>query len=248
MMGNYWKDRIIKDEARAQRLAGKYGKEEEKYYKRIFKEIEKELDGLYTKIQKGEPITRSELWQYEHYKQLRQEIYKQCGQLGMDQISITDQAIEGVVKQVLGVDWKDNSATGILNRVQTKQFLNQAWSGESYSSRIYHNCNTLANRLETAISDMICLGKSPDEVKKAIMDEMNVSYNVANRLIRTEASYTFNTANVERYRQMGTEKVEIYIEPDACDQCQELKGVYDIDKAPLVPVHPNCRCCYLPVV
>lgn len=166
----------------------------------------------------------------------------------MDQINITETALDKVVEQVLGIDWKDNSPTGLLNRVQTKQFLNQAWSGESYSSRIYNNCNALASKLEKSISDMICLGKSPDEVKKAIMEECNVSYNVANRLIRTEASYTFNTANKERYERMGCKQIEILIEKDACDECQELAGVYEADRVPLVPVHPNCRCCYLPVI
>jgi len=47
---------------------------------------------------------------------------------------------------------------------------------------------------------------------------------------------------------MGAKQIEIYIEPDACEECQELKGVYDFNAVPLVPVHPNCRCCYLPVI
>lgn len=245
---DYWKRRILRDEDKAQKIAETFAKKEQSYYKKVLSDINKDIDALYTKLQNGNPITRTELWQYEHYKRLRNTIYKDCGQLGMDQISITEKALDKVVEEVLGVDWKDNSATGILNRAQTKQFLNQSWSGKSYSSRIYHNSSQLANKLEKCISDMICLGKSPDDIKKAIMEEMNVSYNVANRLIRTEASYTFNSANKERYQRMGASKIEIFIEPDACDQCQELKGVYDANNVPLVPIHPNCRCCYLPVI
>ena len=80
------------------------------------------------------------------------------------------------------------------------------------------------------------------------MNDLNVSYNTANRLIRTEASYTFNSANKERYQEMGAKQIEIFIEDDACEECQNLKGVYDFDVVPIVPIHPNCRCCYLPVV
>ena len=245
---NYWQERILKDEEKAQRIAEIYGKKEQALYKNLLKDIEKEVDALYTKVKAGEPITRTELWQYEHYKNLRSTIYQQCGQLGMDQVKLTETALDKIVDQVLGVDWRDNSPTAMFNRIQTKQYINQAWSGQSYSSRIYSNANTLASKLEKGISDMICLGKSPDEVKKMIMDQMNVSYNVANRLIRTEASYTFNTANKERYIEMGAKKIEVFIEKDACDECQELAGVYDAELVPLVPVHPNCRCCYLPVV
>lgn len=245
---DYWTKRILRDEDKAQKIAEVYAKKEEAYYRKILKDISKDIDSLYTKLENGNPITRSELWQYEHFKRLKNTIYRDCGQLGMDQVSLTEKALDKVVEEVLGVDWKDNTATGIFNRAQTKQFLNQSWSGKSYSSRIYHNSNQLASKLEKVISDMVCLGKSPDEVKKAIMNEMNVSYNVANRLIRTEASYTFNSANKERYQKMGAKQIEIFIEPDACDTCQELKGVYGFDTVPLVPIHPNCRCCYIPVI
>lgn len=245
---NYWRDRITKDEEHAQEIAEYYGAKEKQYYKRVIENINKDIDALYTKVKAGEPITRTELWQYEHYKRLRNTILEECQQLGMDQISITEIALDQVVQDTLGIKWKENDATSILSRQQTKQYLNQAWSGESYSSRIYNNCNQLAVKLQEEISNMICLGKSPDAVKAAIMNECGVSYNVANRLIRTEASYTFNQANKERYQDMGAKQIEILVESDCCDECEELKGVYEFYAVPQLPIHPNCRCCYLPVV
>ena len=247
-MSKYWRDRITADEENAQAIASKYGAKEKQYYKRVIDNINADIDKLYTKIQAGEPITRTELWQYEHYKRLRNTIYEECRQLGIDQISITETALDQVVQETLGVKWKENDATSILSRQQTKQYLNQAWSGESYSSRIYNNCNQLAVKLQEEISNMICLGKSPDAVKAAIMQECGVSYNVANRLIRTEASYTFNQANKERYQDMGAKRIEILVEDDCCNECADLKGVYDFGQEPQLPIHPNCRCCYLPVV
>lgn len=235
---NYWKERIIKDEEHAQQIAATFGKREQQYYRRIVKAINRDIDALYTKLTKGEPISRTELWNYEHFKRLRSTILEQCGQLGLDQISITEQALDKVVQDTLGQNWKKNEPTSILNEQQTKRYLDQAWSGESYSSRIYKNCNELAAKLQEEISNMICLGKSPDAVKAAIMEQCNVSYNVANRLIRTEASYTFNQANKQRYEEMGAKQIEILTEPDCCEQCEELRGVYDFNTAPQVPIHP----------
>jgi hypothetical protein len=43
----------------------------------------------------------------------------------------------------------------------------------------------------------------------------------------------------------------VLIEDDEkiCEDCLALDGkTFDIDKAPTLPIHPNCRCCYVPVV
>lgn len=125
------------------------------------------------------------------------------------------------------------------------------WSGQSYSDRIWTNTNELARRTKEKITDLVAIGKLPEEVKKEIKEEFNVSYRVADRLIRTEASHVFNAAAMERYENSGVEQVEVLVEDDdkICDDCKELDGkIYNIDKAPTLPIHPNCRCCYVPVV
>lgn len=246
---DYWKNRTLSDEAKTQKIAEQYSRKQAKYYKQMIGVIDNDVDLLYGKILNQDKITRSELWNYKHYQALRQDILQQCEGLAVEQLSITQQALDKVVDTVLGTEWKENSPTRIFNQKQLKYYLNENWSGESYSNRIYHNCNQLAVKLQEEIGDMVVLGKSPEAVKAAIMQECGVSYKVANRLIRTEASYTFNQANIQRYENMGAKKVEILVEDDACDECLELSGVeFDFLEAPIIPLHPNCRCCYLPVV
>ena len=76
---DYWTKRILRDEDKAQKIAEVYAKKEEAYYRKILKDISKDIDSLYTKLENGNPITRSELWQYEHFKRLKNTIYRDCG-------------------------------------------------------------------------------------------------------------------------------------------------------------------------
>lgn len=236
---DYWKNRVITDEEKTQRIAATYGRRQKKYYKQMIAAIDTQIDFLYAKTLNREYISRSELWQLQHYQALRQEINKQCEGLAIEQLSLTQQALEKVTETVLGTEWKENEATRILSQAQVKQYINENWSGESYSNRIYHNCNQLAVKLQDEIGEMVVLGKAPEMVKAAVMEECGVSYNVANRLIRTEASYTFNQASLKRYEDMGAKKVEVFTEPDACEECLALGGQeFEFFNAPLIPQHP----------
>lgn len=246
---DYWKTRIQKDEEKAQAIAHIYSNKEKEYYKKMNAAIELYVDKLYLKTAKLDYISRSELWNYESFKALRQVINQQCAVLAVEQISNTEKALDKVVEIVLGDRWKENPSLKILDKAQIKQYLNQAWSGEAYSSRIYKNSNQLASKLSEEISQMIVLGKSPEMMKAAIMEEFGVSYNISNRLIRTEVSYTFNQASLQRYGEMGAKGIELIVEPDACDECKALEGkTYQVYDAPQLPIHPYCRCCYIPVV
>jgi SPP1 gp7 family putative phage head morphogenesis protein len=68
---------------------------------------------------------------------------------------------------------------------------------------------------------------------------------------RTEMSRIRNDAAWNRYKEAGVGKVKI-IGPDddlTCDDCGLVVGeVYDIDEAPYIPGHPNCRHGISPVV
>ena len=39
------------------------------------------------------------------------------------------------------------------------------------------------------------------------------------------------------------------LEDNTCEICGELDGKYfNLNNAPKIPIHPNCRCCHIPVV
>ena len=255
-MNEYWKARRRKEEKKAWDIANRSANWQENFYKQAYKRIETEINALYAEIQSGgkslDQLTRSELWRYKHYTQLQNVITEESRLIGAKQLSLMDSTLESVFKSVIGVDMdKMPGGVSLLDNSALQQIKETVWSGASYSERIWNNTNQLAVRVKDKITDLVAIGKLPEEVKKEIRDEFNVSYRVADRLIRTEASHIFNTASIERYEEAGVEQVEVLIEDDEkiCDDCLALDGkIFDIDKAPTLPIHPNCRCCYVPVV
>ena len=252
---NYWKKRIRKEEKKAWDIANRSANWQEHFYKESYRRIEKEINALYAEIQSGrkplDQLTRSELWRYKHYVSLQNLIVEESKTIGAKQIRLLDSTLEAVFKSVIGIDVNDKSGITVMDNMALKQLKETVWSGTHYSQRIWNNTNNLAIRAKEKLTDMIAIGKLPEEVKRELREEFNVSARVADRLIRTESSHIFNTASMERYEEAGVEQVEILIEDDdsICDDCKELDGqIYDIDKAPVLPLHPNCRCCYMPVV
>lgn len=257
---DYWKKRTLANEDKAQRIAAEYAKRQRKLLLETYKRIEANLNALYTQINYGgiDQITRTQLWRYSKYLELEEQIRNDLQTAGIKQIEDIKEATQRVFEETLETDLEELLKTSKHYSFQTEQLmrqnLNSAWSGMDYSQRVWRNTNELAARLQEHISDMITLGKMPEEIREAIMFDFDVSYDVADRLIRTEASYAFNTANITSYKAAGLEEVKFLPERDMklCDRCKELAdyngGIYKINEAPQLPVHPRCRCCYSPVV
>jgi len=71
----------------------------------------------------------------------------------------------------------------------------------------------------------------------------------AERLARTETIAASNEGALHRYELEGVGKSEFYPSPDACEECLPLAGEYITkDSHGMIPVHPNCRCVFLPVI
>lgn len=70
---------------------------------------------------------------------------------------------------------------------------------------------------------------------------------------RTETAYAFTQGRLESYKQTGiVSYVEFFTAEDelTCPECSTLNGVYykleDADG--VIPVHPHCKCTFLPVL
>ena len=71
----------------------------------------------------------------------------------------------------------------------------------------------------------------------------------AEMVSRTETIAASNEGALHRYEIEGVGKSEFYPSPDACDECLALAGEYPTKEMHgIIPVHPNCRCTFLPVV
>ena len=92
-------------------------------------------------------------------------------------------------------------------------------------------------------------------LKNMLQHRFGVSYNNADMLVRTEAAHIQTQAAKQRYEDAGLRYYQFYADPDekTCDECEHLhnKKFLYAEMKPGVnapPMHPNDRCCIVPVV
>lgn len=84
--------------------------------------------------------------------------------------------------------------------------------------------------------------------KEKYGDLRGAAYRV-NRIVRTESAQCYDTLYSDWEQALGSQVIATRFVPegDACDDCAALAGVYT-DNVPLIPVHPNCKCGYEPLI
>lgn len=107
-------------------------------------------------------------------------------------------------------------------------------------------------RLITSLTDGLIKGSGIDDLIDGILAEgLGWSRSKAETVARTEVMYGLNQGTIRRYWEDGIEKVEWLAGPDdrCCDTCVNNNGnKYPVNEAPSLPVHPNCRCTWVPVI
>lgn len=130
--------------------------------------------------------------------------------------------------------------------------INTIIDGKNFSSRVWDNTNDLANRIYNDVLECVRTGKRPNAIAKKIKDDFGSSAYQAKRLVQTELARVVSDAQIDIYKSSGVVKKVMWtatLESNTCDYCADLDGKYfDMDDAPKIPAHPNCRCCYVPVV
>jgi len=130
--------------------------------------------------------------------------------------------------------------------------INTIIDGKNFSSRVWDNTNDLANRIYNDVLECVRTGKRPNAIAKKIKDDFGSSAYQAKRLVQTELARVVNDAQLDIYKTSGVVRKVMWtatLESNTCDYCADMDGKYfEIDDAPKIPAHPNCRCCYVPVV
>ena len=121
------------------------------------------------------------------------------------------------------------------------------YANEMYSQRIWKGDALIADRIKNEMTQMILVGKSPAKIARDLRKTWtDATVYQAKRIAVTEAARIHTQINVDTWRNIGLEKVELIIEDDACEICKDLKSEVDskggVDLAMsegLVPIHPN---------
>ena len=248
----YWKDRAVQMEADKEAQAEKLSRRTQNAYIRSFKRLNSSIDALYAEIKdKGiDKVTRTDLYNLQKYVALRDKISEEIKGLAVEDNAELADLLEDIAVKTYKSNLEEFEIDfSIFSEQQAKAIASQDWSGVRFSDRIWGNANAFNARVMTDIEDMVINGKSPGELKRKLMADYSIKFHEADRLIRTEASHAYNTAALQSYMDAGCEQVDFLAEKDCCELCEPYSGKrYPAAYAPTIPVHPNCRCTYLPVV
>ena len=111
-----------------------------------------------------------------------------------------------------------------------------------------------ADKIYTTVAKNILSGSTPQSLKKSVQHVFDVSNYIAKTVGLTCANGISNDARLATFAQNDdvVKGVEILNSLDGrtCPTCAQIGGLrfaVDAKDIPVLPVHPRCRCCYIPV-
>jgi len=112
---------------------------------------------------------------------------------------------------------------------------------------------TTKRELQASLAEGFKIGESIPKLTKRVEKVYSQRYSRhAKTLARTETIRASNYGALQGYKEGGLEQAEFYAADDerTCEDCMAYHGkYYKLDEAEgLIPVHPNCRCTYLPII
>lgn len=250
MTPSYWEARARQNALKAQTMASSASARERSLFIKAKRAIEAELNDLLLDIGTNTP-TRTQLWQSLKFLRLRQAIEDQMRDVATHQIDILDAVLPQVFEDIVGRTMDEFNVSTPITKPQINGVIDTAWSGTNYSTRVWRNMEATAQHLEKDMEDLIVLGKSPTQIKQRLALDLGVSYRKADRLVRTESAYIQNQASLQTYRAEGIRYVK-YLhgghDSGKCDCEKYANQIFILGAEPTIPQHPNCICCYAPVV
>jgi len=147
--------------------------------------------------------------------------------------------------QGYGVGWQFN----LLDPKVVKELATHPVHGQNFSTRVWNNRKLLSNQVNQELRSGITQGISTKEMSKRLSSKMESGYSVAERLMRTEITNTYNQATLQGYKDSGIVKQYEYLatlDNRTSEICQDLDGqVFDVDDAVTglnyPPMHVRCR-------
>ena len=222
-------DEHEKDFDKIERLSHEFTKKWESFFNGIWEEIKESTEeNIENNIKKAWKKQNKDF--YIHY-------IKKAYDIG-------EKRAQNVVEQVLQDDiLPPENGIGIEKEDIQEELLNNALL------RVSKMEQTTIEEIKKILAKGYEQGESWKEQKKKIENKIKNPVR-AEMIAITELGFAYNTSTKNTYRGAGASKVAWHASLDlkTCDGCRALHGqVFDIDKAPDNPLHPRCRCTWLPV-
>lgn len=110
--------------------------------------------------------------------------------------------------------------------------------------------------LQRIIADGLLRGDNPRTMASEIASRLDIDKGRATTIARTEVIRTNAEAQLNTFERFGVEDVSLEAEwitagdDRVCEECDAMAGkIFSIEEARgMIPLHPNCRCDWLPVI
>lgn len=139
--------------------------------------------------------------------------------------------------------------------IAAKQAVNEPWLQRTFRKSIQQNLGKTYNDFVALVNDSVAKGIDVKTLTPDIQSLLNISYNDAKRLIRTETMFQINQAQFKLYQDKGYTRYKILAALDSrtSEVCRELNGKEYFFSEAIVgvnmpPLHPNCRTTIIPVI
>lgn len=223
------------------------------FYMDASKSIKDELYALAEKYSRDGVLSLSDMHKQHRLTNLKKRYEKIAKKLGDEiEAAVSENMQTGFQKVYeetsVGVGFLNYS---LPNKELMEKLQQEPWRGDSFSGRLWKNQKKLASGLNEILLTGLQQGKTITEIAVNLHNFVGGNFNNCHRLVRTETMHYLNEASKQSYRDAGVKMVQFWAAEDerTCPTCGTMHGQkFLIDEAPVLPLHPNCRCTYLPVV
>lgn len=248
----YWEKRIAKNTWNIYNSLEQKNKALLEMYQEASTSISDELYRLAEKMKTATP-TLSDMHKFNRLTKLQENINSIIKELGNN--------LENFGKNNMYEGFSNNYKTimealgqidfAMPNKKLMEKLLNKPWLGSNFSERLWKNTKVLAMNLNDILTTGLVQGKTVTEMAIQLNNRMNQGFNAAHRLVRTETMHYLNESSFMACKDAGCEKVQYWAAEDerTCPRCGIKHGnIYSLKDRPILPLHANCRCTYLPVI
>lgn len=242
----YWKERVTLYQLYTDSYIDALEREYQKLCYDMYHKILNDYDLLnfnnYIKQQKGEQLTRTELYRTKRWQMLYQQMELHTKKYADGAIKETQKALMLNYKEVSNAIKGPAEMFFQMDERKLKTLVNEVWCADkkSWSQRIWKNTDRLKDVLKEQLAEGIIKGEHSSKIAKRIQEAMNASYSNAKRLASTELAHIETIASQDRYKEYGVEEWKILATHDekTCPICSSRDGEqHSINEAP-VPIHP----------
>ena len=223
-----------------------------KAYKSSLTEVQAYINLLYSKYSTDGVLSLADMYKFNRYTNMEKQITLIIDELGktekayftneLKKTYINSYVKTGAILNEGIPNLAINFALVPTNAIE--KALTYPWSGADFSSRIYKNKDILITNLKQTLTKGFVEGKSITNMTKDLKGVMDIGATNARRLIRTESMHIMASSHHDAYKAAGVKQVQFLTAKDdrVCDECDAMDGeIFDIDDAPMLPIHPNGR-------